>query len=179
MCPMSTTVHDDFQAVYRAELRLVRRWVRRFGVPSHDIDDVVQEVFLVLHRHWDEMKQIEPIATWLYGVTRRVCSNYRRSTARRRVDLLPTCDDRMFCAVPDPHNRSLDEALAVARAWARLRSVLEQLSPEQQAVFILVELDQMSSREIAVATRRSPNTVLSQLRLARQALQQQLPRALF
>ena len=44
----------DFEALYEEHFSFVWRTARRLGVPERAADDVVQDVFLVLHRRLDD-----------------------------------------------------------------------------------------------------------------------------
>jgi RNA polymerase sigma-70 factor (ECF subfamily) len=165
---------DGFCELYRSERRFVARVVRRFGVPRPDVDDAVQEVFLVLYRRWRELRSHAPIRPWLYGVARRVSGNYRRTKSRRRARSLSSLESSTEHALVDAQDPPADERLALAQAWSRLSSELRKLHPARQLVFALVEFEHMTSNEVARIVRRSPNTVSSRLRLARRELRERL-----
>jgi RNA polymerase sigma-70 factor (ECF subfamily) len=169
---------DGFSTLYRRELRFVVHTVRRFGVPGPDVDDVVQEVFLVLFRRWHQLERGASLRPWLYGVARRVSRNHLRSHARRRTESLSTMSEsRGALVLADTDEPRADQRVARAQAWNQLRRALGHLSPDRQRVFVLVELEQMKSSEVARALCRSPNTVSSQVRLARRDLRQLLERS--
>src|SRR5262245_2638946 len=72
-----------FETVYRNHWKLVARMARRYGVAPSDLDDAVQDVFLVLYRRWTERADDEALTAWLRGVAARTSWNYRRSRRRR------------------------------------------------------------------------------------------------
>ena len=49
-----------------------------------DVDDIVQWVFLQLHRSLGEIRSGERIHAWLYSTARRAIADYYRSRSRRR-----------------------------------------------------------------------------------------------
>lgn len=69
--------------LYRGHTAAIRRHLQSFGARSHDIDDLVQDVFLVLHAKRDALAQIRPLDPWLREVCRRVAAGHRRRAHRR------------------------------------------------------------------------------------------------
>jgi RNA polymerase sigma-70 factor (ECF subfamily) len=150
--------------VYEAHFDFVWRSARRLGIPSLHLDDVVQEVFLVVHRRLAEFEGRSSLKTWLFGITRRVVRDHRRSARRKPAeplgaiepaDLGPSADARM----------TKDEEARV------LHAMLDELDEEKREVFVLAELEQMSGPEIADALDVNLNTVYARLRAARAAFE--------
>jgi len=140
----------------------VWRCARAFGAKSEEIDDVVQDVFLVVQRRHADLKEERLARSWIYGITRRVVSSQRR---RRRES-----DSR---AAPDVDSlRSPDRSpLAAAEHSLEIRvlyNVLDGLDERKREVFVLSEILEMSGREIAETLGVPMNTVYSRLRAARE-----------
>jgi RNA polymerase sigma-70 factor (ECF subfamily) len=142
---------DDFDAVYQREIDYVCRSLGRLGVPLADLDDHAHDVFLVLHRKWNDVDHARPLRPWLFGVARRVAADAR---AKRRE--LPT-DAEPPPAVEDPRVAQRD---LVWRA-------LDTLDDDRRTVVILHDLEGHSGVEIAALLDIPANTVHSRLRLAR------------
>ena len=64
--------------VYRAHVGFVWRVLRRLGVEDAALEDVVHDVFLVVHRRLADFEGRSAVTTWLYGIARRVAADYRR-----------------------------------------------------------------------------------------------------
>jgi len=75
----------EINALYRAHAAEVERWVARLAGPTVDAEDVVQEVFLVVHRRLPEFRGESAITTWLYAITVRVVVDRRRKEKWRRL----------------------------------------------------------------------------------------------
>ncbi|MBL9105419.1 MAG: sigma-70 family RNA polymerase sigma factor [Myxococcales bacterium] len=151
----------QFRAIYRSEFAFMWACARRLGVAPAVVDDAVQDVFLTAYRRLDHLRyEVSPRA-WLYGVTRRVASHYRRGAHRRARK-----GEALRVAQPD--NDPPQQRLDAARQLERL---LAPLSPANREVFELVELLGMSGPEVAAELGQPLNTVYSRLRLARAQLQ--------
>jgi RNA polymerase sigma-70 factor (ECF subfamily) len=152
-----------FESVYRKHWKLVGRMARRYGVSPSDLDDAVQDVFVVLYRRWTERANDEEFDAWLRGVATRTSWNYRR--ARRRRERWLDVQPEMVDVYADPRSLS-DEHVA---SWEKERWLVQALlgldERKRQAV-VLTQLQQKSAKEVARLTGLSPNTVASRLRIA-------------
>src|SRR5882724_11429589 len=72
-----------FEDVYATHVAFVWRVLRTFGVHEAQIEDAVQDVFVVVHRRLGEWQGKAAITTWLFSIARRVASNHRRRAVRR------------------------------------------------------------------------------------------------
>ena len=148
----------DLLALYDAHAARVWRTALALGVERSDLDDAVQDVFLVLHRRAADFAGRASITTWIYGITRRVASDYRRK-ARRAPRTVAPVDIASPCSEQARRDASQD-----------LLVLLEHLPPEQREVFVLIELEGMTAPEVAALAGTPVNTVSSRLRLARRTL---------
>lgn len=153
-----------FEALYDRYFPYVWRSVVRLGVPRAQADDVVQEVFIVVHRKLESFEGRSKLRTWLYGITFRVARAHRIRSRRQGEGQILDAEQ-----VHAPQAARPDERAENAEA-ARLVSVLlANLDDDQREVFVLAELEQLSAPEIAEALELKLNTVYSRLRLARAA----------
>jgi RNA polymerase sigma-70 factor (ECF subfamily) len=153
-------VRKDLRALYQAEFARMCRLVRRLGVPDKDLEDAVQDVFLVAHRRWEDLDPERPAGAWLSGIAVRVASQWRRRSSVRHEAVVEVPET----ASPAP---GADVVLDAQRVRARVWAGLEALPDEQRTVFVLHELEGFSAPEVAVAVGIPLNTAYSRLRLAR------------
>ena len=73
------------EALFRAHARFVAGFAARIGCASEDIEDVVQEVFLTVHRRGGFEPGVARATTWLAEIAIRVVSTQRRTARRRRT----------------------------------------------------------------------------------------------
>src|SRR5689334_10968708 len=87
---LSASSVDD---IYREHAGRVSLWARRLLGPQGDVEDVLQEVFLVVHRRLPEYRGDAKISTWLHEITFRVTQNHRRKVRFARwLCLTPSVD---------------------------------------------------------------------------------------
>ncbi len=155
-----------FETVYEELFDFVWRSARRLGVAEAAVDDVVQEVFLVVHRRLPEFEGRSSLKTWVFAIALRVASDWRRSQRRKgglaSLDVIApdgeVHDDRAVCPAG---------ALEQAQAVRLLHRLLDELDDDKRTVFVLAELEQTTAPEIAELLGIPLNTAYSRLRAAR------------
>jgi RNA polymerase sigma-70 factor (ECF subfamily) len=156
----------DFETLYETYLEFIWRSARRLGVADDAVDDVVQHVFLVVHRRLPELQHTLGLRSWLFGILVRVVREYRRSLRRKSPHVLAPANDPE--EIVDLLGVGPDESMAQKQAARLVQTWLEELDDEKREVFVLAELEQMTAREIADVTGVNESTVYSRLRAARQ-----------
>lgn len=154
----------ELGALYRAHGADVARWAARLLGPGSDVDDVIQEVFLVVQRRLASFRGDSRITTWLYEITFRVAQGWRR---RRRLRSWLGLDqaEQSDALVSDRAN-PLQE-LEVRQATETVYAVLDRLRDRDRTILILFEVERMSGEEIAALERTSLNNVWSRIHRAR------------
>lgn len=167
-----------FLSVYRQYFDFVWSMVRRLGVEPESQDDLVQEVFIVIHAKLASVERPEALRSWIYSVVRRTVSTHRRakrthaSAMRAQVSGLPVGIDREVVSVaPTPLQQT--ETNAELQLLAEL---LDELDEPKREVFALVELSELSVPEVSRTLGIPLNTAYSRLRAARQAFETALAR---
>ncbi|GAC1576812.1 MAG: sigma-70 family RNA polymerase sigma factor [Polyangiales bacterium] len=151
-----------FRGVYDAHFTFIFRSVRRLGIPSGSVDDVVQEIFLVVLRQLPGFQGRSSIKTWLFAIALNVVRDHRR-TRRRQA----TPKDAEAETVVDTTSASPHDLLEKVRAAKFLHDFLDTLDDAKREVFVLAELEQLTAPEITDVTSTNLNTVYTRLRAAR------------
>jgi len=162
-----------FLEVYHEHFRFVWGSLRRLGVRESDTPDAVQDVFLVVHRRLSEFEGKSKMTTWLFGI----CTNV--ATARRRLaHVRREVPSEEMAAIEETADTSSDAAAQAERrqGLSLLDQVLDQMSPEQRAVFVMFEVEEMSIDAIAELVDIPRGTVSSRLRLARETFRESVGR---
>ncbi len=160
----------SFEDVYHSQFRFVWRSAKRLGVRDAALDDVVQEVFVVVHRRLADFEGRSSMTTWLFGITLRVVRDHRRSLRRRDVGS-EVDPDSLRAGGDSPAERAEN-----AEAVRLLHALLDELADERREVFVMAELEQMVMPDISEALGINVNTAYARLRAARQEFEQALAR---
>ncbi len=151
----------DFTRLFEAECPYVWSTLRRLGVRDRDLEDLVHEVFLVVHRHLGDYHPRPPIRPWLFGISFRVAAAYRR-LARTNRELV---SDWIEAVDPEP---SADDRVAEKQAQVLVMRALDSLEMDRRAMILMHDFDEMTMPEIAEIIGVPLNTAYSRLRLARE-----------
>lgn len=162
----------SFKELYRQYFNFVWSSARRFGVQPSGMDDLIQEVFIVIHGRLHTLEKPEALRSWIYGVVRRIASNHRR--AQRSTAETSTSTP----GYPEALSREPTPLEQVERnaALQLLTSLLDELDESKREIFGLVEVDELSVTEAAEMLDIPVNTAYSRLRAARQAFEAALTR---
>jgi RNA polymerase sigma-70 factor, ECF subfamily len=155
----------SFEAVYEEHAEFVRRSARWFGVVDAAAEDVVQQVFMVVHRRLPDLRTESSTKTWLFGIVLRVVLQHRRSLRRKSPDRASPHVDPETLA--DDERNGPHEWTARAEAARMVQRWMDDLDDDKRTVFVLSELEEMTGREIAHALGENPNTIYSRLRTVR------------
>ena len=162
----------DFDTVYDQYFGFVWTSARRLGVGAEAIDDVVQEVFIVIHSKLHTVRQPDSLRSWVYGVVRRTVSSQRRAGQRRYGELSMQPEESTVAARQPSPLELVEQSSELELLW----TLLSGLTEAKREVFILAELEEMTVPEIAAALEIPVNTAYSRLRHARQEFEAALAR---
>jgi RNA polymerase sigma-70 factor (ECF subfamily) len=162
----------DLAAVYEAHFRYVWRCLRSLGVHDAQLDDALQDVFLVVQRRLPEFDGGAQLRTWLYAIALRIARKYRARASKEPASLEGERESQ-----PELSLHATGEGAALqSEQLALARAALEALSDEQREVFVLARVEQMSAPEIVSVVGIPLNTVYSRLRAARLAFEAEVAR---
>jgi RNA polymerase sigma-70 factor (ECF subfamily) len=157
--------HDEVigaGVLFRRHAAFVASFLVRLGVDRSEVDDVVQDVFMIAHRRGGYRPGAARPTTWLADIALRVNANRRRGQRRSRV----SADMGPVEHAVDPGSTP-GEALQLRQSLDRVQQALSVLDEEKRAVFILFELEGESCDSIAAGLGVPVGTVYSRLHGAR------------
>jgi RNA polymerase sigma-70 factor, ECF subfamily len=157
---------DPFVEFVREHTDLVWRTLHALGVARVNVDDALQDVFVVAFRRWSDYEERGTARAWLFAITRRVAAQHRRTRA------LPSPEPLELVAGRD----DLEETLRRREAEHMVHEFLGQLSASRREVFLLSDVEGWSAPEVALALDLKLNTVYSRLRRARGLFERYLAR---
>jgi RNA polymerase sigma-70 factor, ECF subfamily len=118
----------------------IAHWVQRLGGPMVDLDDLVQEVFLVIHQELHRFRG-GTLQGWIYRITENLVNNQlRRNRLKRRLSR--DWDEK-------PLDPSAFDLLDQAQVSAGVYRVLDRLPERYRSPLILFEIDGLRGEEIA------------------------------
>ena len=160
---VSMAARPSFDTLYREHAQTVARWAVRLGGRSIDLEDAVQEVFMIASRRLADYRGEGEVSSWLYGITRKIVANHRR---RQRWRFWRRATDKTADVVASP-GPGPDDELEHRQARVAFDRILHRLPEKYRSVLVLFELEGLSTREIAVLTGIKPATVKVHLHRAR------------
>jgi RNA polymerase sigma-70 factor, ECF subfamily len=159
----------SFRKLYDRYLDQVTCTVGRYLGPGPDVEDVVQDVFVELHRSLDRVSDPDAFGGWVYRVARNVAISHGRKKS----------NSVNFVALQSFKEPTSQWGKLKAREKLRaLYVALECLSDEQREAIIMYEIEGNTLQEIADATDTSINTIASRVRRGRKQLLKLVKRAL-
>jgi RNA polymerase sigma-70 factor (ECF subfamily) len=158
-----------FRELYERHRAVVARLVYRMLGGRGDFEDVIQEVFVQVHRSLKDFRGQAKFSTWLHRVTVNVVLMHRRAARSRPVFADEPVGEivREQEVAPDEDAERRERV----RAFGRL---LERLADKKRVVFVLHELEGISPEEISKIVGAPVLTVRTRLFYARRELEAML-----
>lgn len=136
------------QLLAAAAVRLRNYFGRRLGRDAAEIEDLVQDTLIAIHRRRDSYDPSLPFTAWLHAIARyKLIDHYRRTGVRSHVRL----DD-----IDDP---VAADTLAPALAAADIERLLATLTQKQRAAIQLTRIEGRSVEEAAALTGQSSSGI--------------------
>ena len=158
-------------ARYEARLAEFIRWSLEDA--SDLTEDVLQEVFLQVHRSACRFAGQSSFKTWLYALARNVCRHELRKLKHQPAWSADTAETLLEVAATDPG--PLD-AMSRDETRRAVRAAVESLPPSHRVVMLLRDWEDLSYSEIAEVLDVPVGTVRSRLHNARTMLTLKLER---
>lgn len=166
---------DDvaFKNLYRAHRMEVYRVVYRLLGPSEDLEDVVQEVFIQVHRSLCNFRGQSKFSTWLH----RVAVNVALQHLRKKKIAIKTRPEEL---APEPVAEGVactpHEEAETNERLAAIRRALDRLSPKKRAVVVMHDMQGMDAQAIAEVVGAPVFTVRTRLFYGRKELYREVLR---
>ena len=156
--------------VDRYQTRLLNFIYRTVGDRERS-EDLVQEVFIRVHRHLARFDRAKKFSTWIYTIASNLAKNELRNRSRNPIVLFQTMtsgwdDEERPLEFEDPSARP-DDLFRKRHVRSLVEQTVAQLPQHHREVFVLRELEGRSYEEIAEITHCNLGTVKSRLNRAR------------
>jgi RNA polymerase sigma-70 factor (ECF subfamily) len=132
--------------LFREHAPFVARLLHRLGVPAREIDDVVQQVFFVVHKKGGYVRGPATPTSYLGAIAVRAASSARRRDGAQRRRQVGYSPELLASSGRDPVTM-----LEVRRERLQLQAALDEMDPDLRAVLVLTELEGQSCAAIAAS----------------------------
>ena len=164
--------HAFEQLVSRYDAKVFRLACRLTS--ETDAPDVLQEAFLQVYRHLDSFRGESRFSTWLYRIATNAALMHRRARGRRPSESLEQYLPRFDASgthastpaellLPSRADELIDRQMLAERA----RSVLAQLPHKYRDPFVLRDLEDLPTAEVAQVLGIEPAAVRQRVHRAR------------
>jgi RNA polymerase sigma-70 factor, ECF subfamily len=150
----------------------IRGFVARRVRQQADVDDVVQRVFLQVHRALPTLRETDKLHAWVYQTTRRAIADFYRTPSQTREVATGTVEDIADdLAGSDPPE---DAEAATRELSTCLKPLMSGLAAADQEALQMVEFDGVTQVEAAARLRLSVSGMKSRVQRARSHLRSAL-----
>jgi RNA polymerase sigma-70 factor (ECF subfamily) len=173
---LGMTALDDFTPLVQAHQQRIYRVLLGMVRDPDAAQTLTQECFLKAYQKRASFRGEGSVGVWLLKIAVNLARDHRRSRLREFRDRSFSSTEEVADLgqrLPDPHaspERALLGREEVADVWA----AVQELSPQQRAVFVLRFVEEMSLEEIAEATSLKVGTVKTHLFRAVRAIRQRV-----
>lgn len=159
------------EELYRLFRRQVASNIYRVMGTRDDLDDLVQEVFVIAFRGLDRFRREAKLSTWLYRICVNVALGRIRTKTRRPPPIL-RAEPVGESVESSPENP--ERLLQRQQARERVYRILDTLAPKKRIVLYLHEIEGRDLKEIAYLVGANPVTVRTRLHYARKEFYQRI-----
>jgi RNA polymerase sigma factor (sigma-70 family) len=124
--------------------------------------DATQEIFMKIFTNLSRFKERSKFSTWVYSITYNYCIDF----LRRRKKMKAIFSDEMEKA-PDIPDQEISDKVLLELEIKKLKQVLDNIPPGDQAILLMKYQDQMSIKEIAEVFDITESAVKMRLKRAK------------
>lgn len=155
----------DTEYIWEAFHQPLYRFIHRRVADEMAAEDLLQDVFLKIHQHGDELQDIKKLESWIYQITRNVIIDFYRSS-------------RPASSLDAPEVLDLPEELPdddiVTELLPCVRAMVNSLPEQDRQAIVLTEYQGLTQKELAERTGLSLSGAKSRVQRAREKIKQQL-----
>lgn len=158
-----------FATLFRQYAPRIKSFVMRGGIDAEIAQEIAQETMIMVWRKAASFdRRRASAATWLYTIARNKRIDFLRRAGR------PAIETEDWLAVFAPAEDDVDTSVSTGQTYARMKELLDGLSPDQLAVIRKAFFEDKSHSAIAAEMGLPLGTVKSRIRLALGRLRQVL-----
>ena len=119
-------------------------YIRRLVVLHEDAEDVLQEVFIQIYRHWDQFRNESSLSTWIYRIATNESLRLLNSRKEEGVISAEDVQEELMSKLKASDYIDYENELAV-----KFQEAILSLPEKQRLVFNLRYYDELEYEEIA------------------------------
>jgi RNA polymerase sigma-70 factor (ECF subfamily) len=155
------------EAVWREFQERLRAFVSRRVKRPADVEDILQEVFLRIHRNLETVKQRDRLAAWVFQITRNaIADHYRRLSSVKAEEL-----EKDFEPAASPDAEDLGALCEISKC---MEPMVAALADHYREALLLTDLQGMTQQEAAVQIGLSLSGMKSRVQRARRQVKKML-----
>ena len=165
-----------YEILVRRHNQRLYRTVRAILRNDNDVEDIMQLAYVDAYRHLDQFKGQAKFATWLTRIA--VNRAIRRGQGDRRQLELVTSDYEVAIEHTRAPGLDPEHSMYGHELKAVLESLIDELPDPFRVVFVMREVEGLSTAETAASLSINEETVKTRLHRAKRLLRDQLDRRL-
>ncbi|GGW76373.1 sigma-70 family RNA polymerase sigma factor [Streptomyces galilaeus] len=178
--PEPVSCFEEFYRDLHPRLRRQAGYILGAGC-SHDVDDVLQTVWVVVLHHWPRIREMDHAESYIHRITRHEALRARQASARRH-ERAPLWDEERLVSLAELSRWAQTDHVehVIENAWAR-QYIAERIAPllsQQQLTILVMEAAGYSTETIADLLNVGPGTVRVQRHRLRKKLVEVRPLSL-
>jgi RNA polymerase sigma-70 factor, ECF subfamily len=158
----------SFDTIFNKYNRKVYYFAFSYLKNKEEAEDVVQEVFMNLWKHRDQINEYYVFSKYLFKITfNATCKKFRKQVSDRKQ-----MEEVLQNIILEDNSTDID--IEYNNLIENANSLIEKLPPRQKNIFLLSLNDQLTSEQIAKRLNISKKTVENYLALAKTSLRKSL-----
>jgi len=159
-----------FEVLMRRNNQRVFRTIRSVLRDDHESEDAMQQAWLNAYSHLDQYEGTSTFSTWMTRIAlNEALGRVAQAPRLVSIDQVPEEDEGMRSKTQNPEGRAADRELG-----RMMEEAVDELPDLYRSVFVLREIEGMSTADAAFALGTSEEVVKVRLHRARLALRDQL-----
>lgn len=161
---------DAFSQIYKAYYNKVYFIAYQYYKDDETAKDIVQEVFIHIHRKIKDLREPRTFAKWLSKITYSICVN----SNRRKLKMTDLGEATTIEDFSSATSTTLSDDLEAKRVNEIIMKSLEMMTPPLKSVGMMRYYEELQIKEISQILKVPKGTVNSRLDRIRKILQQDL-----
>ncbi len=161
--------HGDmhaFSVIYKTYSKLVYNVALRIVNNKEDAQELVQEVFLTVHKKLGSFQFKSSLKTWIYRITVNCTLNYVNRAAKEKNSKVEYHDELLSKFF----SKDMDNFINEEYKKQVVELLLKFLSPEQRICIVLRSIEGLSYEQMSEVLQVGPSTIRSRVKRARESL---------